>query len=301
MAVNQRHTSTLGEGRERFGFSMVRWTETATIRKSAVSTLSPWYALSMRPVGINVPRADGSSKVRGDAQYVDDIRPTGCLYGATVRSPRAHAKIIEIKKDPNYNWNGITLITADSIPAQNVVYLMTEDQPALAESIVRHVEEPVALVAADSRDRVLEAVQHIEVITEDLPAIIDPRESINNEIKIYGDDNIFKQITIDKGGQAEGGIVVEGEYTVGHQEQLYIEPQGMIAIPREDGGLTFVGSMQCPFYIEKALAPMLGHKRMNVIQAATGGGFGGKEEYPSMLAAHAALLAIATGKPIKMI
>ena len=74
----------------------------------------------------------------------------------------------------------------------------------------------------------------------------------------------------------------------------------MIAVPREDGGLTLIGSCG-PFYIEKALAPMLGHKRMNVVQAATGGGFGGKEEYPSMLAAHAALLAIKTGKPVKMV
>jgi len=255
----------------------------------------------MSPVGINVPRADGPSKVRGDAQYVDDIRPADCLYGATVRSPRAHAKILEIRKDPNFNWAGITIVTAADIPAKNVVYLMTEDQPALAESVVRHVEEPVALVAAESRDRALDAVRHLEVITEDLPAIIDPRHSEGSEIKIFGADNIFKKIAIDKGGTTTGGTVIEGEYSVGHQEQLYIEPQGMIAIPREDQGLTFVGSMQCPFYIEKALAPMLGHTRMNVIQAATGGGFGGKEEYPSMVAAHAALLAIKTGKPVKMI
>ena len=75
----------------------------------------------------------------------------------------------------------------------------------------------------------------------------------------------------------------------------------MIAVLRQDGGLTLIGSMQCPFYIEKALAPMLGHKRMNVVQATTGGGFGGKEEYPSMLAAHCALLAIKSGKPVKMV
>ena len=124
------------------------------------------YDRPMSPVGINVPRADGSSKVRGDAQYVDDIRPAGCLYGATVRSPRAHAKIIEIRKDPNFDWHGITMVTAEDIPAQNVVYLMTEDQPALAESVVRHAEEPVALLAAESRDRVLAAVKHIELVLE---------------------------------------------------------------------------------------------------------------------------------------
>jgi len=255
----------------------------------------------MSPVGFNVPRADGPSKVRGDAQYVDDIRPAECLYGATVRSPRAHAKLLGIKKDPDFDWHGITIVTASDIPAQNVVFLMTEDQPALADGVVRHVEEPVALVAADSRDRALDAVRHITVLTEDLPAILDATVAEGNETQIYGEDNVFKRISIHKGGEASGGRRIEGEYRVGLQEQLYIEPQGMIAIPREDDGFTIVGSMQCPFYIEKALAPMLGHKRMNVIQAATGGGFGGKEEYPSMLAAHAVLLAIATRRPIKMI
>jgi CO/xanthine dehydrogenase Mo-binding subunit len=255
----------------------------------------------MSPVGTGVPRADGPAKVTGDALYVDDIRPTGCLYGATVRSPRAHAKILGLERDPNFDWNGISVVTADDIPHQNVVFLMTEDQPALADGVVRHVEEPVALVAAETRDRALAAAKHIRVIVEDLPALLDAEIAENNEIKIYGDDNVFKRITIDKGGQAEGGIVIEGEYRVQHQEQLYIEPQGMISVPREDGGLTLLGSMQCPFYIVKALAPMLGHKRMNVVQATTGGGFGGKEEYPSMLAAHAALLTLKTGKPVKMI
>ena len=255
----------------------------------------------MSPVGINVPRADGPAKVRGDAQYVDDIRPAECLYGATVRSPIAHGRIISLQKDPGFDWSDITVVTAEDIPAQNVVYLMTEDQPALADGVARHVEEPIALVAAPTRDRALDAVRHITVNMEPLPALLDAQAAENHAIKIFGEDNVFKRISIHKGGQAEGGTVVEGFYTVGHQEQLYIEPQGMIAVPREDGGLTLIGSMQCPFYIEKALAPMLGHKRMNVVQAATGGGFGGKEEYPSMLAAHAALLAIKTGKPVKMV
>lgn len=255
----------------------------------------------MNPVGINVPRADGPAKVRGDAQYVDDIRPADCLYGATIRSPIAHGRIVSLDKDPSFDWSDITLVTAADIPAQNVVYLMTEDQPALADGIARHVEEPIALVAAPSRDRALDAVRHITVNMEPLPALLDAQAAENHSIKIFGEDNVFKRISIHKGGQAEGGTVVEGVYTVGHQEQLYIEPQGMIAVPRADGGLTLIGSMQCPFYIEKALAPMLGHNRMNVVQAATGGGFGGKEEYPSMLAAHASLLAIKTGKPVKMV
>ena len=255
----------------------------------------------MNPVGIDIPRADGPAKVRGDAQYVDDIRPEGCVYGATVRSPIAYGKLLGLRLDPNFDWSDITVVTAADIPAQNVILLMTEDQPALADGWVRHVEEPVALVAASSPEAARQAVAHIEVLVEPLEALLDPLSAQGHAIQIYGDDNVFKQISIHKGGQAEGGVVVEGIYTAGHQEQLYIEPQGMIAVPREDGGLTFIGSLQCPFYIVKALTPMLGHDRINVVQATTGGGFGGKEEYPSMLAAHCALLALKTGKPVKMI
>jgi CO/xanthine dehydrogenase Mo-binding subunit len=255
----------------------------------------------MSSVGFSIPRADGAAKVSGDAQYVDDIRPSDCLYGATVRSPVPHGKILAIQQDPDFDWTDITLVTADDIPAQNVVFLMTEDQPALAEDVVRHVEEPVALVAAPSRDRAIEAAKHVRIQILERPSVLDAAKAENHAVKIYGEDNVFKRISVHKGETVEGGIVVEGTYRVGHQEQLYIEPQGMIAIPREDGGLTLLGSLQCPFYIVKALAPMLGHKNINVIQATTGGGFGGKEEYPSMLSAHCALLAIKTGRPVKMV
>jgi CO/xanthine dehydrogenase Mo-binding subunit len=255
----------------------------------------------MSSVGFSVPRADGAAKVSGNAQYVDDIRPPGCLYGATVRSPVPHGKILAIQQDPDFDWTGITLVTAEDIPAQNVVFLMTEDQPALADGVVRHAEEPVALVAAPSRDRAIEAAKHVRLQILERPAVLDASKAENHAVKVYGEDNVFKRISIHKGETVEGGIVVEGTYRMGHQEQLYIEPQGMIAIPREDGGLTILGSMQCPYYIIKALAPMLGHKNINVIQATTGGGFGGKEEYPSMLSAHCALLAIKTGCPVKMV
>jgi CO/xanthine dehydrogenase Mo-binding subunit len=98
-------------------------------------------------------------------------------------------------------------------------------------------------------------------------------------------------------------VVVEGTYRVGHQEQLYIENQAMIAVPREDGGVTVHGSLQCPYYIHKAMkrALAMGDELAVVVQAETGGGFGGKEEYPSMIALHAALLALKCGKPVRMI
>ncbi|MCA9537432.1 MAG: xanthine dehydrogenase family protein [Myxococcales bacterium] len=255
-------------------------------------------------IGESIVRADGPAKVRGEALYVDDVRPEGCWYGATVRAPAARGRIIALRRDPKFDWTDIVVCTAADVPGENVIALMTDDQPVLADGEFLHVTEPVALVAAPDRDRALAAAKHLEVVFEPLPALFDPEASEGNKLVIFGDDNVFSRIDLRHGAlgvDAAGGVIIEGTYHVGLQEQLYIEPQGMIAEPRPDGGVTIFGSMQCPYYVVKALKRVLGHDRLNVVQAATGGGFGGKEEYPSMVAAHAAVLAMKTGRPVKLI
>jgi len=259
-------------------------------------------------IGQGIPRADGHAKVTGAALYVDDVFPENGLHGATVRSQVAHARIVRVEKDPEFDWTGITLVTAKDIPGENCVYLMTRDQPALAEQLIRHVEEPVALVAAPSRDRAAAAAAHVIVHTEPLEALLDMEAAENSTIRVFKEDNLFKKIEIVRGdvNSVSGGHLIEGTYTTGLHEQLYIEPQGMIAAPRSDGGLRITGSLQCPYYIIKGIGGLLGPgfespDAIQVVQATTGGGFGGKEEYPSMLAAHCALLSLKTGRPIKMI
>lgn len=260
-------------------------------------------------IGRGFVRADGPAKVTGAALYVDDVRPDDCLYGATVRSPVARGRLKGLRRDPGFDWSDVVIATADDIPGENVVALMTDDQPVLAVDELRHVTEPVALVAAPTRDKALAAARHVEVLYDPLPPLFDARESAGSPIRIYGDDNTFSRLEMTHGdgldglrrAEEAGAKVIEATYAVGHQEQLYIECQGMIATPREDGGLTIFGSMQCPYYIVKALKRVLGHDKLNVVQAVTGGGFGGKEEYPSMVAAHAAVLALKTGRPIKLI
>jgi len=262
------------------------------------------------PIGLSIPRADGPSKVTGAALYADDIRPEGTWYGATVRSERAHARILGIARDPAFDWTDIVIVTAADIPGENILALITDDQPVLCDGLTRHVTEPIALVAAPTRDRALAAAKAVQVSYEDLPFNLDPEVAEGHAQAIYGTDNVFKRITISRDGpvrQTTARHLHEGVYTLGLQEQLYIEPQGILAIPGDPDGpvagrqLTLVGSMQCPYYIDKALKRVLGHHDYHVIQAATGGGFGGKEEYPSMVAAHAALLALKTGRPIKLI
>lgn len=252
-------------------------------------------------IGSSPPRRDGLSKLTGRALYADDLRPHRCLHGATVRSSRAHARIVAIERDPAFDWTGVTVATAADLPGPNVVTLMTDDQPILADGVVRHAEEPIALVAAPTRERALAAVRAVRVVYEDLPALLDPLEAEGSPVQIFGSDNLFKRIHLVHGEPSRvTGHLIRGRYRTGLQEQLYIEPQSMIAAPRPDGGVTVTGSMQCPYYVDRAVKRMLGHDRVNVVQSVTGGGFGGKEEYPSMLACHAVLLSRLTGLPVKI-
>ncbi len=242
-------------------------------------------------------RREGPAKLTGAARYTDDLVVPGAWYGATVRSTTAHARLLAVERDPAFDWSGVVLVTAADIPGENVVGLISDDQPALVADEIRHVAEPVALVAAADPVTARAARDHVRLRTEPLPPVLDPLAS----------EIAFARYEIVKGdveaALAGAEVIVEGTYRTGHQEQLYIENQAMIAVPRPDGGVTITGSLQCPYYIHTALkrALDLDDERTVIVQAETGGGFGGKEEYPSMIAIHAALLARAAGRPVRMI
>ncbi len=256
-------------------------------------------------IGQDFQRLDGPAKVTGQARYLDDIPIANCWYGVTIRSSVPHAKLIGIDRDPDFDWSNITFVTADDIPGENCVFLNTPDQPVLVKDEIRHVAEPVALLAAPSRELALEARKHVTLRYEECEALLDFEQSKGNQIKIFGDNNVFAKAEIRHGdidaAFANAECIIEGDYYTSHQEQLYLEPQGICAKPREDGGITIFGSMQCPYYIQNALGRILGHERFNVVQTTTGGAFGGKEEYPSILSAHAALLCMKSGQTVKMI
>jgi CO/xanthine dehydrogenase Mo-binding subunit len=260
----------------------------------------------MTAIGRSIPRKEGRSKVTGQARYVDDLSLPGMLHGATVRSPVARGTITEVRFDPAFPWDGFTIVRASDIPGENVVALITDDQPYLADPRINHAEEPVLLLAHADRLLLEEARRHVAIEVEPLPAVFDLAESLGGREIVWGDDNTFKQYLVSRGdvdaAWAEAEIVVEGEYETGAQEQLYIEPNGMLADAR-DGGVTVWGSMQCPYYIHKALARLfaLPAAKIRVVQMETGGGFGGKEEYPSMIAGHAALLSWKAGRPVKLV
>ena len=247
----------------------------------------------MPAVGTSVARKDGIGKATGATKYADDLTYPGMLHGRTIRSTIPCGRVTSIAYD--FDTTGFTIIDYRDIPAagRNIVALIEEDQPFLVESEVRHLAEPIVLLAHEDREKLLAA--NVVITYEDATPQFDPEASTI----------VLKALTIDKGnleaGFAEADIIVEGTYRTGHQEHVYIEPNGVIAMP-ENGGIAVFGSIQCPFYVVKALKSLLGADAyVRVVQTETGGGFGGKEEYPSMIAGHATLLALKSGRPVKII
>ena len=258
-------------------------------------------------IGSAVPRKEGRDKVTGRARYVDDLSFPGMIYGITVRSAIPRGRIRAIHFDPAIAWDEFTVVTARDIPGKNVIALIVDDQPCLAETAINHPEEPVVLLAHSDPYVLEEARSAVRIEADPLPAIFTIEESLAKKEIIWGEDNTFKTYLVNRGdvdaAWKDAAAIVEGEYFTGAQEQLYIEPNGMIAVANPNEGVTVWGSMQCPYYVHKALAALfaLPKEKVRVIQTETGGGFGGKEEYPSMIAAHAALLAWKSGKPVKLV
>lgn len=258
-------------------------------------------------VGTSVPRKEGLNKVLGKAMYVDDLQFPDLIYGATVRSQIARGRLLQVSFGHGIPWEEFTIVRASDIPGKNCIALITDDQPCLVDTYINHPEEPILLLGHPDKYLLEEARRAVQVEVEPLPALFSMDESLAGKEVIWGENNIFKQFVIEKGDVDDvwrhADFVVNGEYSTGAQEQLYIEPNGVAAVASPGESVTVWGSMQCPYYVHQALTKVFGlpADRVRVVQMETGGGFGGKEEYPSMIAAHAALLAWKSGKPVKLI
>jgi CO/xanthine dehydrogenase Mo-binding subunit len=260
--------------------------------------IDPGQRIPGRAAGFPL-RREGPAKLTGVAKYTDDLVVPGAWYGITIRSTEARAKLVAIEPDPDVDWSKVVIATAADIPGDNIVASIKDDQPMLVPigGEIRHHAEPVALLAAPDRETLRQLKGRIKLVTEPLPPVFDPEQS----------EHVFAHYEVSTGdlalGFAGADLIVEGTYRVGHQEQLYIENNAMIAVPGEDGGIVIHGSLQCPYYVHKALkrALRLSSVQARVIQEETGGGFGGKEEYPSMIALHASLLALKAKRPVRMI
>jgi CO/xanthine dehydrogenase Mo-binding subunit len=260
-----------------------------------------------RIVGTSVPRKEGLDKVTGKARYIDDMTLPDMLFGATVRSQIARGKIKKIRFSPAIAWNEYVIVSAKDIPGKNCIALIGDDQPCLASEFVNHPEEAILLLAHADRHALRKAVEAISIEYDPLPAVFTIEDSERGSEIIWGADNTFKTFRIEKGNIDEiwskADYIVEGEYSTGAQEQLYIENNGMIAAFDAQEGITVWGSLQCPYYVHKALMALcnLPAEKVRVVQMETGGAFGGKEDYPSIIAGHAALLAMKSGRTVKIV
>jgi len=260
-----------------------------------------------RIVGAPVPRKEGVDKLRGRARYVDDIEREGIWYGATVRSTIPRGFIRSIGFDRRIDWSEFAIVTAADIPGKNQIHLILADQPCLADGVVNHCDEAIVLLAHPDKYKLREAVDAVLIEYGPLPPVFTIEESERQDVIVWGSDNLFKSFLLEKGdvdsAWTHAAHIVEGEFRTGAQEHLYIENNGVIAEYSADSGVTVWGSLQCPFYVHKSLLAVfdLPEDKVRVIQTETGGAFGGKEDYPSILASHAALLALKSGHSVKMV
>ena len=253
-------------------------------------------------------RVDGFAKITGSALYVDDLPCAGGLFGATVRTAMAGGILQEVIFDPAMDWSDFVIVTAKDIPGVNAVKLLENDQIVLVERTFRHAGEAVVLLAHADREVLGMALKRVSLVEQPNPdPIFDIDEALQAEREMIP-GNLYADYLLNRGDLAEGErraeVVIEECLRTPAQEQLYIEPQGMLARVQANGDILVEGSLQCPYYVLDALVQCLGmdKNRLRVVQSTTGGAFGGKEDYPSMIACHAALLALKTGgRPVKLI
>jgi CO/xanthine dehydrogenase Mo-binding subunit len=260
-------------------------------------------------VGHSPRRVDASSKAIGATRYVSDMQVTGMLVGHVVTCPHVHGHVTRIDVEQARRVAGVVaVLTARDIIGENQIGCVVADQPLLVEDHSRSAADRVAVIAAENMDAALAAAARVVVESEPLPGVFDPVLALAPDApKLHAKGNLAAKMVVRKGDFAkarrDAEIVVEQTFTTGMQEHAYLETNGILAQPQADGAMLLTGSMQCPFYVQKAVARVLGlpHAMVRVVQAPTGGGFGGKEDYPSEPAACAALLARITSRPVRII
>jgi len=254
-------------------------------------------------------RVDAADKASGATKYLRDLPPPpGALHAALVRSPVARGVLRAIRPDPAFDWSGVVLATAGDIPGDNVVEMHDRTMPLLGAvgAELRYRGEPVAVVAADTPERAREAAARVALDIDPLPAL----STLAEAVAVFKRDPAALETLvvqdIVKGDLAAGFAAaddtLESEYTAPHQEQLYLEPQGLDVTPAPDGSLLVEGSIQCPYFPAVELLPALALRpgQIRVRQTMMGGAFGGKEDYPSMLAGYAALPALKARRPVRI-
>ena len=255
-------------------------------------------------LGDSIARPDGVGKVQGSFQFSGDLSADGFLWGATLRSPHPHARIVSIDLSGAWAINGVeAVITADDVPGQLTYGLISSDQPVFAAEVVRFVGEPIAAVAANHPDTCRRALAAIKVTYEVLQPLIDPERAVDgSHPPIHPDGNVVRHQRIVCGDQSiEGPVIVEGTYELGMQDQAFLGLEAALAIPDpgSDGVELFVAT-QWLHEDRKQIAACLGfpEEKVRLTLGGVGGAFGAREDIS--LQVHTCLLALRTGRPVRM-
>lgn len=249
----------------------------------------------MQNISQPVVKKDHESKITGRAIYVSDYHDDNILTGKFLRSTLAHAKLVSVDVPPLPD--GYCYVDKTDVPGDNNVNIVKDDTPVFARDTVEYIGEPIGMIVGPEESEVDHILSKIKVSYEELEPVLDIRKA----------DTVFFDYEFGKGDMekafAEADKIYEEEFTTGYQEQAYMEAEGMIAEPEKDGKMLIHGSLQCPYYIHGAIMRALacGPDQIHIKQDATGGAFGGKEDFPSILGCQVAVAAKKANAPVRCI
>lgn len=255
-------------------------------------------------VGGSPRRPDGTVKVRGEFAYSSDLWHEDMLWGATLRSPHPYARITCIDITGALAVQGVyAVLTHENVPGVNKYGLEHSDQPVLAVDVVRYEGEPVALVAADHPETARRAMKRIKVAYEVLEPVTDSEKAVAGEgAELHPGGNVVRHAKIRRGDQSlEADVVVSGVYEVGMQDQAFLGPESGMAVPDAEGGVDLYVATQWLHVDQQQIVAALGlpKDKVRLTLGGVGGAFGGREDLSIQV--HACLLALHTGKPVKMV
>ncbi len=260
-------------------------------------------------VGADTIRPDADIKVTGQARYLADMPVARSLHAAILGSPAAPALLKALDISAAVESPGVkSVITAEDLGRRNRIGGVVDDQPLFVGEQARMVGDRIAAVAAESPEAAKNAIEKIKFQLEEIPGLYDVESALSKDApKVHPQGNLIKEFRLKRGDlksvRNSADITVVHTYRIGGQEHAYLEGQAVCAVPGPGENLDIYISTQCPAYVRTRVGRVTGiqHANIRVIQTVTGGGFGGKEDYPDEPACCAAVLAMKTGRPVRLL
>jgi len=256
----------------------------------------------------SMPRVDGLDKARGKTEFIADRSFPHLLHAYPVFSTISSGRLLSTNIESAESTNGfIAAFFAGEVPGENRIGVIVDDQPLFVHDRIRYIGDAVGIVVAETAENAYRAAKAVDVIVETDSPILSIADSRHEQAPLIHETNIACEHRVLVGdvdaGFTASNHIVTGTIKTGYQEHYYLEPQGCVVVPEDDGTITVYGSIQCVFYVQKAVARNLGieYSRVRVVQTPVGGAFGGKEDIPSEVCARTAVAAWLLKRPVQMI